>query len=218
VTAIICAFKGGGEYQPEHVARLCQQVAQHAPAGTLCICFTDQPEAVTTLGIDVMPLEHNWPGSPRKVPRFNVWPGWWAKMEVFRFQGPALYLDLDSTVVGNLEPLLHAAEVQEFVVCGDFWVEGPHRINTSVMAWRGDVSELYREFAAAPEAHMSVYTTRENWGDQGFVRDHWLGEFVKWQELLPGAVISYKLGVLKGEDTSNARVIVHHGHPKPWQV
>ena len=34
--------------------------------------------------------------------------------------------------------------------------------------------------------------------------------------MVPGAVVSYKMGVRKGEDLSRLVVCVSHGVPKPW--
>ena len=56
------------------------------------------------------------------------------------------------------------------------------------------------------------------WGDQGFVRDHWHGRVVFWQDALPDAVVSYKADVLgKGIDRGKAIVLVSHGRPRPWE-
>ena len=71
---------GYGEYGPEHVERLREQVAANLdrPYGFVCL-----------------------KGSMRR--------GWWAKLDLFkpgRFFGRVLYLDLDVCVTGALEPIV----------------------------------------------------------------------------------------------------------------
>lgn len=203
MTTISCVLRSGGEYRPEHVERLAKMLARHAPARDL-EAVTDELSVGTTC---------------RYVS--DLWPGWWSKIEALRVPGPNLQLDLDVTIVGDLAPLLEAAKDHEFIASRDFWHPDGHGLNSSVMAWRGDMSWLADEFAAKPDWHMANYCTKQRWGDQAFIRDK-LAEIdmqpVYWQDILPGAVLSYKCDVLKGADTSNARVIVYHGAPKPWEL
>ena len=117
------------------------------------------------------------------------------------------------TVVGDLSPLLEAAQEHELVMLNDFWLEGPHRVNSSVVGWRGNLSALYREFAAAPAAMISIYADKARWGDQRFVADTCAGELALWQDVSPGTCVSFKRGALMGADLSNLRVLVSHGQP-----
>lgn len=199
---ILCAYAAGGCYKAEHVLRLAEQVAQQAP-GVEFRCVTDRVDAIAAVGVECIQAK----------PPF---PGWWQKLHVFRVHGPCLYLDLDVTITGSLGHLLDAAREHDLIASRDFWLQGPHRINSSVMAWRGDLFGLYEEFAAAPNAHMSIYNYKDRWGDQRFIADTYAGEITLWQNLLPGAVVSYKLGALKGEHLAGCKVLVSHGDPRPW--
>lgn len=186
MTSISCVLRSGGDYRFEHVVRLVEQINRQAR----CTRALLEP-------------------SP---------PSWWAKSEAWRMPGPNLQLDLDVSIVGNLTPLLEAAREHELIVCKDFW-DGPHGLNSSVMAWCGDVSWLADEFAADADRYMAEYATKQKWGDQAFIRDKLAERGIQpvyWQDLLPGMVLSYKRDVLRGADTSNARIIVFHGDPKPW--
>ncbi len=213
MTIVACVLRSGGEYRVEHVERLAKQVGHHAPFGTGFLCMTDQPVEVSSmmdgltspLDLDCLVLAHNW-------------PRWFAKLELYGQAGPILYLDLDVTVMGSLEPLLIEAMAHDLIACRDFWHPELHGINTSVVGWRGDAGSLCRAFAGSPVAHESIYDAPGKWGDQGFVRDHWRGDVAMWQDLLPGMVMSYKRGVLLGEDPSDCRVLVSHGRPRPWDT
>jgi hypothetical protein len=204
LTTVLCVLKSGGDYEPAHAARLFDQFLEHAPMGCEFLCLTDMLPELDRLHVPATSLVHGW-------------PGWWSKIEAFASPGPCLYLDLDTSIVGDLGPLLEVAQREAFVVCGNFWVQDPHKINSSVMAWKGDASQIYQKFAEAPDAHMDVYRTREKWGDQAFISD-FAGIYGTWQALTPGAVVSYKRGVLQGENLAGMIVCVSHGLPKPWSA
>jgi hypothetical protein len=202
VPKILCVYKSGGDFKPSHVKRLADQVRAYA-GGTPFLCLTDKPQDIAAIGVEAMPIE-------------PVFKGWWSKLHVFRVPGPCLYLDLDVNVIGDLAPLLAAAAEHDLIALADFWVEGPHRINSSVLGWRGDLSSIYKEFAEAPTAFMSLYSSRAMWGDQRFLADTYQDEPALWQTILPGMLASFKLGALKGADLSDCRVLASHGQPRPW--
>jgi hypothetical protein len=182
---------------------------EHAPLATQFMCLTDQVDEVQALNVPAV----LWQG---------LWPGWWSKIGVLEVPGPVLYLDLDVTITGNLTPLLDEAGRQDLIACEGFWgADDPNKINSSVMGWNGDASDIHVAFSAAPAAHMSIYHQRnkpQKWGDQAFVRDHWGGPIATWQEVLPGKVVSFKRDVLTGRRKAwaDARVVVSHGQPRPW--
>lgn len=203
--AIICVLKTGGDFDRRHVNRWMQLVDEYFPPDArICrVQVTDEPA-----------VHGPWP----RVSLTEAWPGWWSKIAALRYPGPCLYMDLDVTICGDLTPLIEAAQTHDFIACDNFWAADSHKINSSVMAWRGDASVLYHKFASDPERYMKEYNVRHKWGDQAFIADHWPGKIDTWQNLLPGHVVSYKRGVLKGESMKDARVIVFHGKPRPWDV
>ena len=186
---ILTVCKSGGEYRAEHVDRLRGQCDRHA-AGVPFLCLDDDA------------LEHGW-------------PGWWSKIEAFKIKGPVLYMDLDTTVRGDLSPLLAMAEQHEFIALRDF--NPAHReMGSGIMAWSGDMTRIYDAFTQDPAGHMARCTTSRHWGDQGFIEPLTPGRKY-WQDLLPGAVVSYKKHCLDGIP-EGARVICYHGKPRPWDV
>ena len=191
---ILTVLRSGGEYLPEHVVRLKAQCERFAPGIAFrCLSDVDVPGWIT--------LRHDW-------------PGWWAKLEIFRMRGPCLYMDLDSTVVGDLEPLIEIARTRQFVTLRDF--NPKHRtVGSGIMAWSGDQRPLYQTFLRDPRHHVAENSTSRWWGDQGFIERHRQPEF--WQDLLPGAVVSWKKHCRNGIP-EGARVVCFHGHPRPWQV
>ena len=141
-------------------------------------------------------------------------PGWWAKMEAFSLRGSILYMDLDTHIVGDLTPLLDAACEHEFIGLRDFY--RPSQLQSSLMAWNDDMWFLLQEFRRDPEGNMARCQTAKRWGDQGFIdpltplRSH-------WQDILPGAVVSWKVDCKHGIP-DGAAVVCFHGQPRPWDV
>ncbi len=191
---IITVLRSGGEYTPEHVERLAGQCERFAP-GVAFHCLSD---------LDV----------PGRLPLKHDWPGWWAKIEAFRFRGPCLYMDLDTTLVDTLTPLLAVARETPFTTLRDF---NPQQrvVQSSIMAWRGSMRHLYDAFRRNPAAHMQANNCARWWGDQGFIEKRTKPAF--WQDLLPGALVSWKKHC-GGGVPDGARLIVFHGRPRPWEV
>jgi hypothetical protein len=153
----------------------------------------------------------------------NNWPGWWSKMEIFRpdIAGDFLYFDLDTVIVGDLSDI---ARIRQLTMLTDFFVPSYLASGVMYLPWfeRGDV---WKKWIKGPEAHMR---TQLGHGDGGFLRDHWKDRPTRWQDELPGQIISYKAHVRKpqhptmekgnGAIPDNARVVCFHGTPRPRNV
>lgn len=186
---ILTVFREGGDYRWEHVERLQQQCATHAPEAEF-LCLRDEL-------------------------LFEGWPGWWAKMSLFRYAGPILYFDLDTSIVGDLAPLLTAAQRNRFVALRNP-LRTPSRLGSGIMAWSGDMSHVYHRFRRDPDAHMRRCVTPRLWGDQGFISESEMPD-AHWQDLLPGQVLSWKADCKAGVP-KHARVVYFHGTPRPWDI
>jgi len=112
-------------------------------------------------------------------------------------------------------PLLEAATRHEFIAIHDF---NPHQRNVAsgVMAWNSDMSHIYQQFRQDPENYMARYVSPRWWGDQGFI-EAYAKSWEYWQDILPGAVVSYKKHCRKGVP-SMAKIVCFHGRPKPWEI
>ncbi len=96
---IICLYWVGDfrgrDFIANDVWRLYHSVLKHA----------DRPFDFYVLTND---MEANVPGTKIELLHGNDWPGWWAKMELYRPDLPAgrtLYMDLDSHVIHSLQPI-----------------------------------------------------------------------------------------------------------------
>jgi len=185
----LCVLRSGGDYGPKHVQWLAKQVPG-------LVCLSDVPIE----GVETIPLLHDW-------------PGWWAKIEMFRpdIEGDILYFDLDTVVTGSLGGF---EGHDRSIMLTDFYY--PARPGSGLMYInQDDKVKVWAEWIAGPSAHMARCNTREHWGDQGFLRD--VLPCDRWQDVLPGQIVSYKAHCRNGLP-KGANVVCFHGHPRPWQV
>ena len=147
----------------------------------------------------------------------QFWPGAWAKIELFRpglFDGPVLYLDLDTVVLGELDELARVALDGEFGAVR-------HReggLDAAVMAWRVDCSFIHRRHAWLPEYFR--YRHRAT-GPRGFIESELRRAGIGWRAIdtaLPGAVIDYADLGAGGVVPPPARLCVFHGRPRPHEL
>lgn len=193
---VVCVLRSGGDYLPEHVYRLQEGVARFLP-GAEFVCLSD-------LALDC-----------DRIALMQGWPGWWSKMELFapRVGGDLLYLDLDTVLVGDLAPLVEAAAAQRSpVLMRD--VYRPKGLQSSIM-WIPDEAkdQVWGEFSNAPRMWMDV---ERKGGDQAFLERFWITKARRWQDIIPGAVVSWKVDCRRGAVPAGASVVAFHGKPRPW--
>lgn len=176
---LITVCRSGGIYTREWADR----IAAHTPDGWEFICLDDSR------------LDHGW-------------PGWWSKIEAFRIKGPAVYLDLDTVVTGDLRRLDMGSG---FWMVSDFY--NPKVANSSAMYWSGNVSIVYDAFRNDADALMARYDAMQaRIGDQAFIED------VLTPNRFPdGLVVSYKKHARKGPP-AGAVAVTFHGRPKPHEA
>lgn len=204
---VACVLRTGNRvvdrqpYRVEHVEKLGRGVARWLDRPHVFVCLTDLVAAVEAAGIEAIPLREGW-------------PGWWSKLSLFRpglLTGPTLYLDLDSLVVGPLAPLVR--EAPGLTMVADFG--RPEMMNSSAMAWCGDMSALWRAFRRDPEGIAAAYDARRGpgIGDQGFIDDTARDMGQQIDTFDPRHVVSFKVHA-RAAAPDGARVLSFHGAPK----
>lgn len=191
---IACVLKSGPEFRPRHLYAMADALLEHNP-GVPIRCLTDCD--IDHPGIEAVPLRHHW-------------RGWWSKLELFRpglFEGPTLYLDIDTVVLGNLEGL----KLERFTMLPNVYRPGDY--GSGAMGWSEPPVHVYEQFCKRPALYMGRYRTGEKWGDQGFIRDY-LGAAPR---TFGPEFRSYKAHC-KQRVPSGTRVVYFHGKPRPWDV
>ena len=197
---IVTVLKTSNDYKKDYVELLYKQCQKYAP-GIEFVCISDDPSV------------------PGYVKMEHAWPRWWPKMEIFKIQGPVLYLDLDTIIVSDLKPILENVTKYDFVAIRDFYKDRrmQRTLGSGVMAWNGDMKYLYDEFLKDPERHMQECTTSRWWGDQGFIEKTIKHHVVYWQDVFPQKLVSWKVHCRNGVP-KDAAIIAFHGKPKPWDI
>lgn len=183
----VCVLRSGGIYTPKHVERLQKQLDRPLT------CLSDLK--FTMDGVKVLPLFHSF-------------PGWWSKIEIFRLQGPIVYLDLDVDISGNPDELY----TKEFTM----WVDPlyPTGFNSSVMSWSKTPTNIYHKFLTSPDKFQRAFKTWPKAGDQGFIQEY-APEVKGYSE---GLIRSYRAYVKDHGIDDNTVVVAYHGKPKPWDL
>ena len=139
--------------------------------------------------------------------------GWWNKIALFRPDAlpngeRVLYFDLDVVTVGLLDEL--AAYQGRFAILSDFY--HPDRYGSSVMAWEaGKHDHVWRVWDRCGRPQF------DPWGDQRWI-ETMIDGADRWQDILPGQIVSYKADRVHNGIPANARIVSFHGKPRPHEV
>ena len=198
---VLCVCKSGGIYDTEWVRKLKEGFSRNFTFKHRFRCLSD-----IEVPCDRIPLQHDW-------------PGWWAKIEMFRkgvIEGPTLYLDLDTVITGEV----NLARLNcDFAMLRNFWV--PDMVGSGVMWFSGEnvPHKVYDKFIRQPLAYMAHHKRHEDppyIGDQAFVWDALNREVEQVNDYLPG-IYSYKMHCLR-RLPADASIICFHGLPRPTEV
>ncbi|MDL2402546.1 hypothetical protein [Rhizobium mayense] len=83
---------------------------------------------------------------------------------------------------------------------------------------------IWAEWIDRPQHWMDTY---HKGGHQVFLERFWLDHVSRWQDLLPGQIVSWKSHVRQalyddesgdGSIPDGARVVIFHGKPRPWDI
>lgn len=200
---VACVLRSGGDYGPEDVRKLRDGVAHHMSLPHRFVCLSD-----VDVPCERIPLQHDW-------------PGWWAKIELFRpgaLLCPALYFDLDTVIVGSLDRL---ADLPHDFAMIDLRTADQSGIGQSGVMWlRNPPHAVYERFAADPQhwiRHHEKAKAGTYVGDQAFINDTLGRDIPKITRDLPNMVRSYKLHCRAGVPHGTS-VVCFHGRPRPAQV
>jgi len=228
---VACVMRSGGAFVADHVRYLADGVRRHLHVPHRFVCLTD------AIGRPPASEVYGHPFGSTIVPLVHDWPGWWAKMELFRVPGPVLYCDLDTVIVGDIDALANAVTALPsgaLLMLDDFY---RHRPASGIMGWAGGMDWMYERFrdkyartarwiegrrvaGYVHGMHMAVHNKRWR-GDQDWLRDmvrHCRVPVTIAQHVVPG-IVSFKVDVRPTMTLPDgACVVCFHGEPRPWDL
>lgn len=212
---IVSVLRSGPDWLPGHAMRL------HAQLPPDAVCMTDLPGIE---GVNTVPLTQ------------PEWQGWWSKMELFNPDGPLggddlFYMDIDTTIVGDIRPILDAvSDLPDIVMLSDFY--RPEHLASGIMFIPQRIKQrVWSAWIKNPYWFMVRRRLHGRLGDQGFISQH-IARAHRWDELCPGKIVSYKKHVVAPGDIGHCRqqsigdgtvpadaaIVCFHGEPRPWSV
>lgn len=154
---IVCVLRQGGKvgYTAEWVDRLKRSVQRNLTRPYRFVCLSD-----TTVECESIPLQYSD-------------SGFWAKLELFRpglFDGPVLYIDLDTVICNNIDSIVDQCAGNKFVM----WIEADKNIHSSaLMYWDCDATMIWDTYRAqTAEYWQELYASPPLYGDQAVISEH----------------------------------------------
>jgi len=201
---IVC-LKWGNKYGSEYVNRLYRACQARITKPFVFWCFTDM-----ALGIN--------PDIRTMSLKFSAQlDSWWNKISLFDPDNglpkgeQIFYIDLDTLIVDNIDQLL-TDKAPDIVVLEDFYqgiASSAGKIGSGLMSWRhGDYEHVWSRFIHDPVA--AVESVKPH-GDQAWIEQQ-IDAWYCWQDLFPGAVVSFKMHCQSGIPPG-AKIICYHGRP-----
>lgn len=200
----IIATWSGECFTASHVQSLARQCEKFAPLDDF-VCIT--PESVP--GVECWKPTHKW-------------PGWWHKYEVFapHIKSTVLYMDIDTVITGSLSDIV---AVDKLTLLRDAYRDGKklkEGLQASLMMLpEKDRALIWQDWISQPTKHMQSLGFK---GDQPMLEKHFLHRAQRWQDTLPGQIVSYKVDCGGGNAFRTsvippaAKLIFFHGQPRPW--
>jgi hypothetical protein len=194
--ALNALHAGSSEFKASHVVALQKQVEKYSGFANF-ECLTNE----TIPGVDCRPLGQNW-------------PGWWAKMNLFdpAIPGDFLFMDLDTVITGDLTDILATTKL---TLLRDFYRDGKKLKEGLggglIYLPESERAQVWDFWRGNPAYAMRMYSR----GDQFLFEKFYLNTAQRWQDVVPGQVVSYKVNCANGVPP-DARVVCFHGQPRPW--
>lgn len=219
---VVLCMKWGTVFPPAYVNVLFRACRKAISGDFRFVCLTDDPA-------DLDPSVETFP-----IPEIHCRPlhwrsGAWPKLSVFLkdlygLHGRALFIDLDTVIVGSLDPLF--LETGDFIAvgAGKDWAKGARNLqptaNTSVFAFTiGSQSQIVEAYLNDPDAAFARYGI-----EQVFAEAH----ATSWRPWPHDWIVSFKRHLRRPilvdrflpprRPDSTVRVVAFHGHPRPIDV
>lgn len=156
---VVC-LKWGDKFSHEHVNRLYRMVCKNFKTNFNFICHTENANGIDR-NVIIQPL-----------PDYDL-ENWWWKLTLFEYptRVPTMFLDLDVVIQNDITHLKDYCIDDMLYMIKAYWKpyqleEFDTNLNSSVMIWSGDCTDIWKKF----ESDMDYYMLKYN-GIDGYL-DH----------------------------------------------
>ena len=156
---IISCVKWGDKFSHEHVNRLYRMCKKNMREEFIFACYTENPESIDK-GIKIIPLDLSYDLE-----------NWWWKLCLF--QEPTdkvnIFFDLDIVVQNDITHFKDYAKINKLRMIKAYWKpwlenakpdikrQFDMNLNSSVLVWTGDLTEIWVQFIKDPDFYMLKY-------------------------------------------------------------
>ena len=218
VKQVVCV-KWGTMYGPEYVNRLYAMVARHLAPPFRLVCLTDDPKGIRS---EVECFELPELGVPHPQRTMGKWRKQilWGRTVPGLEPGPALFIDLDSVVVGPLDDYFTHGDPNDVYVARN-WARPMQKLGqTSVFRFPvGGNPHLLENFRADPQGIADKYRFEQHYvthavkGGVKFWPEAWTRHFRL--HCLPPFPLRY---FVPAKLPHGARIVTFPGGPNPDDV
>ena len=154
---IVC-LKWGDKFSHEHVNRLYRMVCKNFHDDFNFICHTENANGIDR-NITIQPL-----------PDYDL-ENWWWKLTLFQYstKTPTMFLDLDVVIQNDITHFKDYAKINKLRMIKAYWKpwlenakpdikrQFDMNLNSSVLVWTGDLTEIWVQFIKDPDFYMLKY-------------------------------------------------------------
>lgn len=199
----VCIYKMGADFSKEYVLKLKGMVDRHGDGKFDFVCFTDNPELLERYDYCI------------EFERDHA--GWWSLPEKFRITGKAMFVGLDTVIVGSLKPF--ASLINKCPRKTVYMIKAlrfPNKSNrlfaNGIMLWNGDLRWLFESYNYV-EA-KTQYPLEQDYTSARLVDG---GHDIRVIQSAVSGIYSYKINCLEGLP-EDARIVLFHGKPRLHQL
>jgi hypothetical protein len=219
---VIMCMKWGTLYSADYVNVLYNASRRHLKAPFRFVCLTDNTDGIVE-GVECFPIPD--PGLGQSYYGRGGWPKLLLHMpNLCGLSGRCLFVDLDSVITGNLEPLLQEpggiVMIREWRRFADYFRKYQVNGQTSIFAWDiGSQAQIYERFMADPAGATAAFRS-----EQRFVTEHatdirfWRHpDIISFKRHLMAPALLDRFMSVK-EPPKETRIVAFHGNPRPIDV
>lgn len=158
---LVLCMKWGTLYGPEYVNVMYGMVSRNLTGPFKLICFTDDSSGIRP-EVECLPLPQLGvevpPEAPGKWPKQALWAN-----DLFGLEGVALFLDLDSVIVGSIDPYFEYGEPDDVITARNWVKPWKKMAQTSVFRFRiGSHAYMLEQLRRDPQL-MVRYQFEQNY-------------------------------------------------------